>query len=194
MVAATSGTGWLALKILQRASAVPPGFRAEPISSATAADDEAWARFRERCSFAVLRDASTLPLYCHKDVLRFQLRRDDQPKGWFSLLLAQMRGHRYFGDLKIATLVDVLCVDATDAPAAVALAVQFASSTGCDLIVSNHMHPEIQSALGTAGFLQYRSNYLLGTSKALSGKIRDESALVSRQDGDGLVNLSGQNV
>jgi hypothetical protein len=190
MMAAMSGTGWLALKLLQRASPAPSGLRAERISSTSAADDEAWARFRERCSFAVLRDAATLPLYCRKDILRFQLLRDQNTKGWFSLLPAQMRGHRYFGDLKIVTLMDVLCMDPADTPAAVALAVQFASSIGCDLIVSNHMHHEIRSSLRTAGFLQYRSNYLFGTSKALSDKIRDDTALVSRQDGDGLVNLS----
>lgn len=189
-VAATSGTGWLALKLVQRSRPAPPGFRAEQISCASASDDEAWARIRERCSFAVLRDASALPLYCRKDVLRFQLQRGETPKGWFSLLPAQMHGHHYFGDLKIATLMDVVCMDPTDAPTAVALAVRFASAIGCDLIVSNQMHQEMQAALRTAGFLHYRSNYLLGTSKALTHKIRDEAALVTRQDGDGLVNLS----
>jgi len=190
IAAAVSGTGWLALQILQRTSAAVPGFRAERISSTGSADDETWARFRERCSFGVLRDASCLPLYCRKDVLRFQIQHDETTKGWVSLLPAQMHGHHYFGDLKVATLMDVLCVDPADVPAAIALAVQFALSIGCDLIVSNQMHHEIQSSLRTAGFLHYRSNYLFGTSKALTEQIRDEAALVSRQDGDGLVNLS----
>ena len=176
-VAATSGTGWLALKLVQRSR------RRRPDSELSRSPVQARRTMKPGLGSASV----VLSRFCGTFALPSVLPERRPPLPNFSGRNAQglvfsppspdARTH-YFGDLKIATLMDVVCMDPTDAPTAVALAVRFASAIGCDLIVSTRCIGDA-SGVRTAGFLHYRSNYLLGTSKALTHKIRDEAALVT---------------
>lgn len=190
-LAAGSGAGRLVGKLLQRSSAGVQGYRCDKLTSSGPVDDALWSRFRDRCSFSVVRDSSTLGLYCPRDAERFHLSLHGENRAWFSILVAAMDRHKYFGSLKIATVMDVVAATPSDAAPAMALAVEYAASEGCDLVLTNQIHQEIQTAARAAGFLRYDSNFLLATSKALTEQIQDATTFVTRQDGDGLVNLSG---
>ncbi|HEX4931554.1 MAG TPA: hypothetical protein VFV33_00145 [Gemmatimonadaceae bacterium] len=191
--AAYTGSGALALAVLQRTRATTDALRVEAVTEVTdagrLADDATWRAIEPRLSFGVVRDGETLPDYLWAQTSRHRAYRGRQCVGWFSLMISAMRGHSYFGDLKVATLVDVAAADARDTASLALCALEQARAAGCDLVVSNQLHREGQAALRRAGFLTFRSNYLLATSKALSAVMQDETSLVSRQDGDGLVNL-----
>jgi hypothetical protein len=62
------------------------------------------------------------------------------------------------------------------------------------LIVSNQFHPLWASALNRAGYLSYRSNFVLALAPALDAKIKATDPTVqrvhmNRGDGDGAYNL-----
>lgn len=192
-VGAFSGLAAAALAVMQRSRASVSGLRAQvvkrPDQQGGEEDDATWRAVASRLSFGVARDQETLPRYVWPQVTRYRVYRDQECVGWFSLLVVAMRGNNYFGNLRVATLVDVLARDPGDTAPLAALAARQAREEKCDLIVSNQLHTEGQAALRRAGFLTSRSNYLLATSKALSEEMRDDTSLVSRQDGDGLTNL-----
>jgi hypothetical protein len=193
MLAGLTGIGAMVLAIVQRPRVSAAGLRSKQVTDKSEdgarEDDATWAAVEPRLSFSVVRDSTTLPQYLWRQVERHRVYRSDACAGWFSLMLSSMRGHSYFGNLKVATLIDVIARDRADTAAIVVLAVHRAREEGCDLVVSNQLHRELQEALARAGFVRYSSNFLLATSSALSAAMRDESSLISRQDGDGLVNL-----
>lgn len=190
--ASVSGAGWLGAQILQKGTpTVPAGYTSQSLDAVSGLDDELWNRFGERCSFGVVRNAETLPYYLRSDVERRLILHQGEPCGWISMLVGQRRGDSYFGNLKVGTLIDVVAGEAGAVQPAVALAIQYADSHGCDLLVSNQMHAEVRHALEQTGFQAYRSNYALGTSKGLSERLEDATTLITRQDGGGLTNLTG---
>ena len=198
LVGAATGTGALALWIVQRFRTSANGYRAERVVASDRAnellqhaDDTLWSTIEQRISFGVVRDSSTLAAYLWPQVERYRVYRGSECCGWFTLLLSSMRDHAYFGNLRVATVVDVIAPRATDLGAIAVLAVECAQAANCDLVVSNQLHEEARDGLRSAGFLSFSSNYLFATSKALSAAIRDATSIVSRQDGDGLVNLRG---
>ncbi|MDB4916794.1 MAG: hypothetical protein JWM95_4438 [Gemmatimonadetes bacterium] len=190
-VGAFSGAGHVALKFVQRQHASAKGYRVERANAATPADDHLWAEVEQRLSFGVVRDSSTLAQYLAPRVERHRIYRDDEPCGWFSMLIAPMRNHSYFGNMTVATLIDMVANRASHLGALAVLAVDRAKSAGCDLVVSNQLQAEAQEALRAAGFLAYGSNFLMASSKVLSAAMNDDSSFVTRQDGDGLINLQG---
>jgi hypothetical protein len=190
LFAAYTGTGTLALGVLQRSRVAVGALRVEEITSATN-DDATWAALQRRISFGVVRNSATIPRYLSREIKRFAVSDARGHAGWFSLMIAPMRNHSYFGNLTVATIVDVVSSRAEDTAPMVALATEEARAAGCDLVVSNQLAVEMRLGFRAAGFLSYTSNYLLATSKALSAAMDDDSAFVTRQDGDGLVNLRG---
>jgi hypothetical protein len=190
-IAAHSGAGAAALAVLQRRRVSAKGYRLETAHADAAADDAVWAGVEKRISFGVVRDSVTLPSYIVPGVERFRVFRGTVLCGWFSMICASMRDHNYFGNLKVATLIDIMVIDAADAAVVATLAVQYARSVGCDIVVSNQLHEETHAALRNVGFIPYASNYLIASSKPLTAAMSDATSLVSRQDGDGLVNLRG---
>lgn len=191
LIAAYSGTGAVALALLQRGRVPVKGFRLEKANADAPADDAVWAGVEKRISFGIVRDSTTMASYLGPGAERFRVFRGEALCGWFSMMCASMRDHNYFGNLKVATLIDVMVIDVADAAFVAALAVQYARSVDCDLVVSNQLHEETRTALRRVGFISYASNYLIATSKPLTGAMNDATSLVSRQDGDGLVNLRG---
>jgi len=190
---AHSGAGALALLVAQRGRGSAAGYRAEPLEASSVADaandDAVWAAVESRLSFGVVRDSSTLAGYLWPQVVRTRVYCGERYCGWFSMLVSSMRDNAYFGNLTVSTLVDLVAADAADLGPMAVLARRGARAAGCDIVVTNQLQREAQDAVRAAGFLSYRSNYLLATSKALSAAMRDETSLVSRQDGDGLVNM-----
>jgi hypothetical protein len=122
-----------------------------------------------------------------------KLTRRGQAIGWAAVLDTEMSGDRYFGDLRVGTLVDGFAAPA-NAPAVVDAATQFLTDRGVDLIVSNQAHHAWTAGLKAAGFLQGPSNFGFAMSKRLAEAVapwegRWADFHVNRGDGDGPINL-----
>src|SRR5439155_6827903 len=73
--------------------------------------DEIWGKYKDHCSFSVLRDRSTLDfLYPLKRgrVLAAAIYRGTAPVGWVTWLSTRMQNHKHFGNLHVATILDFL--------------------------------------------------------------------------------------
>lgn len=155
--------------------------------------DLLWERTRASASFSVVRDRATLeclyplddPKYC-----AYLLRRRNEIAGWAVALDTQMQEHSHFGNLRVATVLDVAALPEVAAPFVSRLR-RLLAGAGADLIVTNQSHEQWIEAFRRAGFLAGPSNYLVGTSLPLSQAIGNRTARVhiTRGDGDGRVHL-----
>jgi hypothetical protein len=185
-----SGLGWLGARWLQRGRGSRQVVAVDEIRSWTADLDPVWGAFRERCSFAVVRDSSTLPLLNADGVRGFRARDGDIVLGWFSLAVAQMHENKYFGNLRLAVVADVLPRPGYETELLRSASDQ-AVRLGCDLVCTNLLPSSLQQAAGRSGWLAGPSNFLLATSKPMTAAMNDRTAYVSRRDGDGLTNIWG---
>lgn len=125
--------------------------------------------------------------------LRVLVRRHGQPIGWAVLLATQMEKHKYFGSLRVGTIVDVFA-GADDAADVVAAARRVLRDHRVDLVLTNQSHRNWTSALEQCGFLRGPSNYFLFASPKLASQLQPFDEAISnshftRGDGDGPINL-----
>jgi len=198
-VAAFTGAGWVgsrALRVRSIATMVDSRrYTIEPIDKWGVWTDPLWQQFRSNCSFTVVRDSSTLdaiyPLGSGR-VLAWVVKRQGQPIGWAAGLNTQMQNGKYFGNLRVGTILD--CVASPEAAAAVVwLTASMLARAGADVVVTNQQHRMWRKAFGEAGFMEWPSNYLLGISKRLTAECdrnggRD-AIHITRGDGDGRIHL-----
>ena len=196
-VAAFSGGGKLGISLLQfRGAGVNTGqFTAEPIVSWGAWADEVWERCRGDFSFAVSRDLETVrAMYPLEDrTSAYLIRNGSSAVGWIAVLKTQMRDHKYFGNLQVATLLDGV-VEPAARRAAIALVSRALARQGVDLLVTNQSHAGWIEAFKAAGYLTGPSNYILALSKQLTAEIAAEPGgfekiHFTRGDSDGRLNL-----
>jgi hypothetical protein len=197
--AALTGGGWLGIRALQSrgilAGAASRRYLIRPVTEWGAWADTLWERFRNGCSFGVMRDRQTLmELYPAADprLLRFLVERDGEPVGWMACFNSQMNGHAFFGNLRVATILD--CIAAPEhASSLIALTTRALDSAHADLVVSNQTHRNWLHAFRRCGFLTSKSNYLLAMSPALANDVKggggSERIHVTRGDGDGRIHL-----
>ncbi len=198
--AAITGIGQFGIHVLQRRSLAARSktreftFQQQPGWGAWA--DELWERFRTDCSFGVRRDQPTLAaLYNtpHDRSQVFRLDRDGRATGWIACQVTQMQNDKYFGDMKVATILD--CVANPEGMRAlVAMSVRELDAQGADIIVTNQSHTAWIEAFRASGFLAQRSNYILATNKRLTQAISAqpngwERIHFTRGDGDGRFHL-----
>jgi hypothetical protein len=157
--------------------------------------DEIWDQVRTSLSFAVCRDKKTLKdLYPASEtrVMRLLVRRGKEVVGWATALDSQMKGDKYFGDLRVATILDCMA-PSVDLTAVVYTISRTLQRGGADLIISNQSHSGWQDAFRRSGFLQGPSNYCLGISKAIADAIQSDEGTsriyFTRGDGDGRMHL-----
>jgi hypothetical protein len=198
-VLAFSGLGGLALKGVQRVrtrNRFDTRYGQRPIRNFSAWADQIWQASAEQYSFSAVRTADYLRfIYPAMDSHYYgvQLTEGDAPAGWVQMLDCQPLERSYFGDMRVAALVDGVGPLAA-IPSLIHSGVEAARERHADMVVSNQMHRGWTSALKAAGFWQGPSNYLLALSKELR-KLVDplEEALprihFNRGDGDGRVNL-----
>ena len=198
-VAALTGAGWIGLRVL-RGLSVPAMMSArrysiEPLQKWGSWADELWEQFRERCSFGVLRDTSTLdtlyPLGSGR-TLAWVVKEAGRPVGWAAGLNTQMRDHKYFGNLRVGTVLD--CVAAPKAAGPVVwLSARMLARAGADVVLTNQQHLLWRNAFRHAGFFPGPSNYLLAMSKGLSEEAAQrgghDAIHITRGDGDGRIHL-----
>ncbi|HEY3458470.1 MAG TPA: hypothetical protein VGK64_28065 [Bryobacteraceae bacterium] len=196
-LAAATGAGWLGIRTLQ-SRGIPAGiaarkYRIQQVAEWGSWADILWERFRNTCSFGVLRDCRTLAeLYPASDarLIRFLLEHGGRPVGWAACFNSQMNGHRIFGNLRVATILDCTAEPEHALPL-IASAVQELHAAGADLVVTNQTHRSWREAFHRCGFLTSNSNYLLAMSPVLAKDLAParESIHVTRGDGDGRIHL-----
>jgi hypothetical protein len=145
-----------------------------------------WTRIRTRYGFAINRTPEILDALYPIGDARFC--RLDVAGGVGVVSLREFSGHKYFGDLRVATLVEMLTELGAE-QALTSAALQSARRLGADLLLTNQTAPELCTALSAAGWLPYSSNYLVAFAPALSAAIAGRPVYVTRGDGDGLLNL-----
>jgi hypothetical protein len=203
-LAAGSGAGWAGIRLVQGISGlrrrwgVPrsPLLEVREVTDWGGWADEVWQQYHLHCSAAGVRDSRTLPLLLPLDerrmiALQFLERRT--PAGWTAALLTQMYGNRYFGNLKVATLLDAVALPGME-EAVVGMTCRILEERGADLIIANHTHRTWLHSMRCAGFLDGPSNYLLAMSPELTKSIGPWDAEAplrhfSRADGDGRIHL-----
>ena len=158
--------------------------------------DELWLRAREQCSFAVDRDRKNLEwMYPPSDPRSriFLIEQGGDPVGWGVCLDTQMKNNRYFGNMRVGSILDCVALPGSEAETAALVDGQI-RSLGCDLALVNHSHTDWVEAFEVAGFSRGPSNYLLGMAKPLADAVRssaggEDRMHITRGDGDGRVNL-----
>lgn len=158
--------------------------------------DDVWAAFRGECSFSVVRDREGLAALYPLDGGRIQgyvIRRAGKVLGWAATMNTAMSQHKYFGNLRVGTILD--CVAPPDGmKACIALTANTLTHEGADLVVTNQSHGDIVKAFRQAGFLSARSNYILALSKPFGEEIFNQPAgrdrmHFTRGDSDGRIHL-----
>jgi len=177
-------------------SAGSPGITKRAISHFDGAADELFSA--SAASYALVADRRTAALntlYPEDDdrFIRLVVERDGRVVGWALLLDTAMRDDKYFGDLRVGTLVDCFA-DPQDAPLIVAAVDDLLARRGVDLVVSNQLHPAWCSALELAGYELGPSNFFFYYSpalvEALSGIPGWERGIhMNRGDGEGPTHL-----
>jgi hypothetical protein len=196
--AAVTGSGWLGIRAVQfrgiLASISGRRYTIKPVAEWGPWADLLWERFRNSCSFGVMRDRQTLAkLYPESDprLLRFLIERDGAPVGWTVCFNNQMNGHAFFGNLRVATILDCIA-EPEHASSLIALTTGTLDSANADLVVSNQTHRRWLDAFRGCGFLTSKSNYILAMSPTLAGEANgggSERIHVTRGDGDGRIHL-----
>jgi hypothetical protein len=198
-IAALSGAGKAALTLMQYRAAVsalsPSGLSFEPVRAWGDWVEEIWERCRRDYSFAISRNLDTVrELYPLDEQTRgYVVRRSGRPVGWISVRVTQMRDHPYFGNLRVATLLDGVAL--TDAMrASVTLASRALAQERADLLVTNQSHARWIAAFRGAGYVTGPSNYILALSKQLATEIATQPSGFDRMhftrgDSDGRIHL-----
>jgi len=141
-LAAVTAAGKLGVTALQFRSAgaalATGGLTVTSITTWESWVDELWQQCRREISFCVRRDLRTVQyLYPLDDRVRgYCVRREGRPVGWMSVQTTQMRDHKYFGNLRLSTLLDGMALSGV-MQGTISLVSFRLVSEGEDLLVSN---------------------------------------------------------
>ena len=195
-LAAVSGAAFLAASVISR--------RAERLESGVTwsvqpefgeAADTIWSACQSQYPIIAVRDRATLDvLYPARDprFIRLVVERHGRPLGWATLLATAMQDHKYFGNLRVGTIVDCLAPP-EHAHSVVSAATRCLRDRGVDLIVSNQASASWARGLERSGFVPGPATFLFGASKAFAALSGSHTTLgdhhLNRGDGDGPINL-----
>jgi len=199
-LAAYSGAGWAASKVVQgyRAIRAPRSLAAECCEVASFEDSESaeglqalWEQARQTCSFTAVRDAEalrTLYPFAQMHLTRIVIRRNGATIGW--AVVGERRKDAKYGKLRVGSVVDCLALPG-EFHSVVRAATVTLERHGFDLILSNQSHGAWGAAFDAAGYLLGPSNFIFAASKKLAELLApfEESRPrmhLTRADGDGL--------
>jgi hypothetical protein len=192
-----TGIGATGVSLLQlRFEKDDSSVQADSVAEFGAWADALWGECSNKYSFIAVRDSRTLGiLYPPTDprFLRLRVSRDGKTIGWAMLMDTQMSEHKYFGNMRVGSLVDCLSLP-EDSLAVTRAGTHFLQERGVTVIVSNQASSSWCSALAGSGFLKGPSNYILAMSKKLVEKLQPIELFrrdihINRGDGDGPINL-----
>lgn len=198
-ILAISGLGGVVLKgaqAMRNRSRFDRRFQPHAIQNFSGWADAIWRDTAAGYSLSAVRTAAYLGFSYPSQGSPYygiQLTERDAPVAWVQMLDCRPRDRSYFGDMRVAALVDGVG-PAPAIPSLVHCAVEAARERNADVVISNQMHRDWTAALKSAGFWRGPSNYLLALSKDLSRLLEplDEAIPLihfNRGDGDGRVNL-----
>ncbi len=195
-----SGAGWAMVTLLnvllpKRSWNSPPP-HAEMTEDFGAWADKLWEDCKRDYGLCAVRDSETLRiLYPRTDArfIRLKVSQNGQVIGWAVLLNTQMVGAKYFGSMRVGSVVDCMALR-KDARQVIRAAARHLKSLGVDMIVSNQLDAAWGRAFKNCGFLRGPSNFLFGASKKLVERLQPfpatlRSVHITRADGDGPINL-----
>jgi hypothetical protein len=168
------------------------GYKLEPVSNWDGFASGIWGAAREKIGFGLVRDELTLPaIFPASDprIHRFLLRYQNRPVGWTAAYLTQQENNKYFGNLRLATILDGLVADPAHLPALLRMTRDALAGLSAQLVILNQCHKEWLSALPLAGFFAGPSNYVGACSKPLGDAVERGSMHITRADGDGRIHL-----
>ena len=198
--AAFSGLGWAAAAVIQAMHR--PRFAWDPTVCAEVVDDfddwadAIWTSGFPHHKFSAVRNGDALRRMYPKQVkslVRLKIARDGRPVGWAVLMNNRLSGHKYFGDIRLGSIID--CFSAPQhAVAVIRCARVLLQQQGVDLVISNQSHRIWRKALAASGFLRGPSNFIFTSSTPLTERfaadhIAPDDVHVNRGDGDGPINL-----
>jgi hypothetical protein len=198
-ILASTGLAWTGTKLLQARAVLSrvwnTGDLIEPVTSWGDWVAPLWTAYRQNCSFAFSRDHKTLgDIYPLREgrLIAYRISTSSRIVGWSVCLNTQMNNHKYFGSMRVATILDCVSVPGHFA-SVIDLTARELSRMGADLIIANHSHALWQQAMKRSGFLEAKSNFLLATTPELSAAIEQSGGWmnvhVTRGDGDGRIHL-----
>lgn len=198
-VAAATGAGAAGIALLQGVRSRRPGGQPADAAAFDAfgpAADQLWLAAGRSMRLGAVRDHAVLArLYDtpRNRFLKVRIGPPDRLLGWAVCLATTMSDAKYFGDLRVGSIVDCLAIPGHER-AVVDAAVHRLEAEDVDLIVTNQSLRRFGDALGAAGFLRGPSNFLFAASPRLAGPLQPlEASLgqihLTRGDGDGPINL-----
>ena len=196
-LAALSGVGWVAIHTLQLLSRRPISreIMVEEVTSFGPWADDLWETHRSRYLIIGSRESSTLNvLYpSGKGFICLKVTRGTKVLGWIVLLDTRMKNNKYFGDMRVGSIVDCFAAP-ENANVVLQAGTQALERRGVDLIVSNQGHKAWTSGLRANGFLSASSNFIFAASNPVAELIspfesNKSDFFFNRGDGDGPVNL-----
>jgi hypothetical protein len=173
------------------------GLVVEPFEAWDVWADAVWEQARDRYTLIGDRSAAALAaLYPvgHPQMRKVQVRRaDGRVLGWAVYSAAAVRGHNYFGDMRLGALIDMLATP-EDARAVVNGALSALRGTAADLVVVNHAAAAWNAAFDRVGLLSGPTNSFLFLSPKLRQALDPADSYAhgfyfTRGDGDGPVHL-----
>jgi len=197
--AAYSGLGWASARtadFLLTRNGWRQSVHAEQVGEFSTWADDIWRACENRYSMVALRDASVLNILYppdHPNFIRLKILDGGRVAGWAVVLDTAMSGNRYFGNMRVGSIVDCLAAP-EQAAKVIGVTAEFLERRGVDLLVSNQSHPAWCLSLKTAGFIQGPSNFYFVTSKQLTSLLNEVDPCgagihLNRGDGDGPIHL-----
>jgi hypothetical protein len=196
-LAAATGTGWFGIKALHwlRTKGSAAGISDEPVAGFGPWADDLWRQCAAHYAMVADRQSHTLNILYPpgKHLLCLRIVREAEVLGWAVVLDTQMRGNKYFGNLRVGTIADAFA-SPENAAAIVRSATRFLENREVDVVIANHSHAAWGNAFRTAGYLPGPSNFIFAAAKPLAEKLAPFEAnqtqvYFMRGDGDGPVNL-----
>ena len=142
-----------------------------------------------------VRDCQTLNILYPPGArfLRYRVTRAGRTVGWAVLLDTQMSDNKYFGNLRVGSIVDCLA-SPEDASAVIRAATRALEERSVDLIVTNQSHAAWCAGTRDAGFLRGPSNFPFLASRELAKLVQPlpsnmPHCHLTRGDGDGPIHL-----
>lgn len=197
--AAWSGIGALAIKTIQgvrttRCSRATE--EAQRVRGFTGWADGVWKDCKDRYAMLAVRDSESLNLLypaSSERFLSYRISRGNHTIGWAVLLDTQMRDNKYFGNMRVGTILDCLALP-EDSCALVREATRILEESGVDLTVSNQSQSDWCAAFRGAGFFSGPSNFSFGVSRDLGHLLSPFESVaaqvhMTRGDGEGPLHL-----
>lgn len=168
----------------------------EPVTSYGEWADSIWKEARKELLFSAIRDRATQNiLFGDGNPKNITLRctRSGRDIGWAVVRSTPMQGDKYFGSMRVGSLIDCLAVPGEE-PTITALATAHLENLGSDLVVSNQTHTAWCKALQCNGYFTGPSNFLFASSPALAAELGSVDNNLgrlhfNRADGDGPIHL-----